>query len=156
MQLTADDAVVSPFVDAVDVLSMAQTTNGYIVAVVQPASGAPQLVAYDEADGTLAATADPPAAGAYQLVTLESGRCCSCWCATTTGRSRRRTCRSRPIVFRPLPDFTGFVPDADLDALSERGIPCVITAAIWSLCVSSADLVTVVLDIEIVGDQIDP
>ena len=30
------------------------------------------------------------------------------------------------------------------------------TVAIWSLCVSNGDLVTQVLDIENVGDQIDP
>jgi len=35
-------------------------------------------------------------------------------------------------------------------------LPDLVTAAIWSLCVSNADLVTQVLDIEKDSDQIDP
>ena len=121
VQLTADDAVVTPFVHAVDVLSMAETTNGYIVAVVQPASGDPQLVAYDEDDGTLAATADPPAEGAYQLVTLESQSVLLVLVRHDDGTVETSHVQIKAGVFRPLPNFTGFVPNADLDALSADG-----------------------------------
>ena len=105
-----------PFVHAVDVLSMAQTTNGYIVAVVQPASGDPQLVAYDEVDGTLAATADPRRRGTYQLVTLESQSVLLVLVRHDDGTSRRRTCRSRPTCFGRSPTSPA---SADVDLLAE-------------------------------------
>ncbi len=88
---------------------------------MQPASGDPQLVAYDEADGTLAATADPPAAGAYQLVTLESQSVLLVLVRHDDGTVETSHVQIKADVFRPLPNFTGFVPDADLDALSADG-----------------------------------
>ena len=121
VQLTADDAVVTTFVPAVDVLSMAETTNGYIVALVKPASGPPQLVAYSEVDGTLAATADPPAAGEYQLVTLESESVLLVLVRHDDGTVETSHVQIKAGVFRPLANFTGFVPNADLDALSADG-----------------------------------